>query len=358
MNWPAHGSNPHYLYEYMGIEKPDHLIDFSANINPFGPPQRLKDKWSGFFHKIIDYPDPYGRELITEISKKEQIPEECILLGNGGAELITMIGRLLAGKKVLIVQPAFSEYDKACRTNGCEIEYVKLGEPDWGLDAARIIGRLDDVHAVFLCNPNNPTGVLYSEEEVLKLSEGCSERGVYLIIDEAFYDFAEEYRSLSRILLSQPRLILLRSLTKMFAIPGLRLGYALANKPVIDELAVLKPHWSVNGIALEAGKECFGAELFIEETIQYTKQERKKLFAFFKEYGFSHSPSKVNFYLLRDPLLDDPLPLFQFLLEKGIVPRHTMNFPGLDGKWLRFAVKKEEENRRLMEVLTEWRRLR
>ncbi|MFE8702983.1 threonine-phosphate decarboxylase CobD [Cytobacillus sp. FJAT-54145] len=353
MKWPSHGSNPQYLYQELGLSLPLDYIDFSANINPLGPPQVLKEKWADFYNEINDYPDPYGVRLKQLIAKKENVHEDTILLGNGGAELITLIGRLLYGKDVLIVSPTFSEYEKACRVNKCTVHYHLLQEPNWGLSVSDL--NLEKMNAVFLCHPNNPTGVQYSYSTILAVLEKCEQNGAYLVIDEAFYDFLEDYIPLTPLLQRYPNLILLRSMTKMYSIPGIRLGYVLANWTVIKKLAGYQPHWSVNSLAMMVGEECLREESFTLHTQTYISQERKVLFSFFEKAGFEYSPSRVNFYLVRDSSLTDQLPLFYFLLKKGIVPRHTFNFPNLEGRWLRFAVKSKEENARLMEVLSEWR---
>lgn len=354
MKWPSHGSNPQFIYEAMNIPKPESLIDLSANINPLGPPRVLKEKWLDFYRRIEEYPDPYATSLRETIAGKEGLPKEGVLVGNGGAELITLLGRFLAGENVLIIQPTFSEYEKACVANGCSVEYHHLDE-NWDLKLDSLTDMLSNTDAVFLCNPNNPTGVSFSYDIVLQLAEACRKNDSYLIVDEAFYDFLSDYEPLTSILRDYHNVILLRSMTKMFAIPGLRLGYLLANESVIQKLSSFKPHWSVNVIAMLAGEECVKDEEFIRQTITYIEQERQRLFLFFRKEGFEVSPSETNFYLLRDPSITDQLPLFEYLLRHGVVPRHTMNFPGLEGKWMRFAIKSIAENDRLLEVLKDWR---
>jgi threonine-phosphate decarboxylase len=354
---PQHGSNPQYLYKEMGIEKPDQIIDLSANINPLGPPKHMKRAWMGFFQKINDYPDPYTLSLKTIISEKSQVSMDSILIGNGGAELISLIGRLLHGKNVLIIEPGFSEYEKACRANNCQIYYHYLKEPHWALHIDEITEKLEKIDAVFLCNPTNPTGVYYPYDIIIGLLEQCKKANTLLIVDEAFYDFIEGYTPIATQMDNYKNLVLLRSVTKMFAIPGLRLGYMIANPTILKKISVYQPHWSVNAIALAAGELCLQDELFVSHTVQYIKKERIKLFAFFEKEGFAYSPSKVNFYLLREPQKENIEALFTYLLKQGIVPRHTFNFPGLDGKWLRFAIKSTEENNQLMEALKGWKQL-
>ncbi|MBV7504656.1 threonine-phosphate decarboxylase CobD [Bacillus sp. sid0103] len=355
MIWPSHGSNPQYLYEAMGLALPKQYIDFSANINPLGPPPALKERWQDFFKEIHVYPDPFATQLKDRISKSEQIPMDFILIGNGGAELITLLARRLAGKKVVIVEPAFSEYETTCQANNCEIVYHQLREPRFELISDDLRSSLNGADALFLCNPNNPTGIQYPMSTIISILEECEEQDCLVILDEAFFDFLTDYVSFVPYLNRFSNLIIIRSLTKMFAIPGIRLGYLLAQPAIVSELAKLQSHWSTNTIALLAGELCMQDESFIKESQEYIGYERKRLFAFFKQNEFVVSASSVNFYLLQDPQIKDQFALFEFLLHKGIIPRHTFNFPGLEGRWLRFAIKDHEENNQLMEVLAQWR---
>jgi threonine-phosphate decarboxylase len=355
LNWPSHGSNPQYLYEAMGLLLPEQFIDFSANINPLGPPPALKEKWPDFFQEINVYPDPFATQLRDRISKLEQTLSDSILIGNGGAELITLVARMLAGKKVVIVEPTFSEYEKACRANKCEIVYHQLIEPTFELNPDDLRKRLKEADALFLCNPNNPSGIHYPLSTIISIVEESEKQNCLVILDEAFYDFLIEYDSFIPYINKYSNLIIIRSLTKMFAIPGIRLGYLIAQPAFVSELSLLQSHWSINTIALLAGVLCLQNESFIKETQAYICEERKKLFTFFKQNEFIYSSSDVNFYLLQDPLLKNQFALFEFLIHQGIIPRHTFNFPGLEGRWLRFAIKGSDENNHLLEVLTKWR---
>ncbi|WLD95401.1 threonine-phosphate decarboxylase CobD [Alkalihalobacillus sp. AL-G] len=335
---------------------PEDYIDFSLNINPLGPPRILKEKWLEFYDTIIDYPDPYANTLRKEISKQENVHKDSVLIGNGGAELINVVARMLSRKRVMLVQPTFSEYEQSCLTSDCSIRYHQLHGPDWELRVDDIAGTLQDIDALFLCNPNNPTGVHYAKKTIEQLIQACQHNGCFLILDEAFYDMTDGGDSVLSFLEEYRNLIVIRSLTKMFAVPGLRLGYMIAQPTTIRQLASYQSHWSVNAIALAAGSLCIQEEEFTDKTQNFIRDEREKLFAFYEREEFNVSPSGVNFYLLRDPAYNGQLPLFRFLLQKGIVPRHTMNFPGLEGNWLRFAIKSSNENDRLMEVLRTWKR--
>ncbi len=336
---------------------PETVIDFSANINPLGPPATVKDRWNELFTLVSNYPDPTAERLTGLLAKKEGVRKEQILVGNGGAELISLVGRLLFGKKALIIQPAFSEYEEACRVNKCEVRYHLMDVDRWELRIDELLVSLRDVDAVFLCNPNNPTGMFFPSHTIEVLARECARYETLLIVDEAFYDFIEGYESTVSCLQYSENMIILRSMTKMFSIPGIRLGYLMANEALLAKIRESKPHWSVNAIALKVGEWCLSESDYVEKTIQLIKQERERLQSFYRDHEFSYSPSNVNFYLLKDTKVNDPFPFFRFLLEKGMIPRHTMNFPGLDGKWLRLAIKGPTEHERLLEVISEWRKV-
>jgi len=351
---PAHGANPHYLYENLGLAMPDDVIDFSANINPLGPPDALRDKWDRLYEDIKVYPDPEGRTLKGKIAAREQVKKQEVLVGNGAAEILALIGRMLAGKKVLLIQPTFSEYEKVCQTNDCEISHYMMSDKDWGLDLEAIAEKIKGVDAVFFCNPNNPTGIYYSKEELLFLLQKCQQHNCYFILDEAFYDFVPAYENMVSEIAHYPLFIIVRSMTKMFSIPGIRLGYMLADAAVITNTAKFQPHWSLNSIALKTGELLLEEMKFVAETVQYIQKEKQAIFSFYQQLGFAITDTQANFYLLKDPLHDNQHAFLLFLLKEGIVARHTYNYPGLEGRWLRFAIKKRQENERLRGAMTKW----
>lgn len=355
MNWPSHGSNPQYIYQYLQQEIPEKLIDFSVNVNPFGAPAVIQQKWQSWFQEIEDYPDPFGNSLKSLISKKEGVEKKSILLGNGGAEMIQLLANFFRKKRVLLIQPTFSEYEKMCRAYDCDISYFTLKEPKWELVLDKLLPLLKQTDAIFLCHPNNPTGITYSKDFLVEITKACEANNCYLVIDEAFYDFMSQPITLAPYIKDFEHLIIIRSLTKMYAIAGLRLGYMLASSKVIEEVNRFQAHWSVNALALLAGEEVLLAKSYVTKTRDYFSKERERIFQLLRKSGYLLSNSNVNYYLLRDPLLENPLPLFKYLLKKGFVPRHTENYPGLNGRWLRFAIRKEEENNQLLEALIKWK---
>lgn len=354
MKLPLHGSNPIQLYRSLNIEVPEHYIDFSVNLNPFGMLPAIEKYWASWLEKITDYPNTDGATIIKLIAEREKLNPNQVLLGNGGAELITLLANFLQKKRVAIVQPTFIEYEKMCTAFQCDIDHIILQEDKWGHleEIYQIVKRVD---ALFLCHPNNPTGVIYSEHQLIKLIRLCEEHHCYLIVDEAFYDFAVDMKSVASYISTNKKLIVIRSLTKMYSIAGLRLGYLLGPENIVSCLKEIQPYWSVNAIALEAGKLCVADKQFAIKTRHFITSERERLINHLLKLGYKLSCSDVNYFLLRDPQLENQLPLIQYLLQNGIIPRHTENFRGLDGRWIRLAIKSARENNILLETLSFWK---
>lgn len=354
---PAHGSNPDYLYQALNVEKPKKWLDFSVNVNPFGMPPSIESHWKDLVAKISDYPDPHSTQLKNRLAEKEAIAPENILIGNGAAELIFLLASHFREQDILIVDPAFSEYRTACKAYGCRVHSLTLIEDtEWTLTLESILPHLEGKAAVFLCNPNNPTGVRMNKNVLLSIVDAAYERNVTCIIDEAFYDFCLDPYSLVPYIAKYPNLVVLRSFTKMYAIAGIRLGWIAGNADLISQLHMLKPHWSVNAIAEQIGLLCLNEDEFVRNTAIKIARERLRLKAELEQLDFAVSNSETNYYLLKDKRTKDVRQLLTFLMANGIVARHTENFIGLDGIYLRAAVKTDKENDQLLSVLQSWRK--
>lgn len=352
MSLPKHGANPHYLYQKMNRLMPEEVIDFSVNLNPWGPPPKIFASWASWQDEIIAYPDPNGQKLKEKIAIREKIKTTNILLGNGAAELIQLLAAHFRDQKIGIFQPTFSEYERMTRSYGAEITHLSLAHLE---DKKYITKVTQEQAAIFLCHPNNPTGEVYESIILERLLAECERNKCYLIVDEAFYDFSITSSSMVSSLLESSYLIILRSVTKMYSIAGIRLGILFATPAIVEALRSYQSYWSVNALALKIGECVLEEENFVKETQQKIAAIRDEVFPLLKEYGFLLSKSQVNFFLLRDPALNNQKELLLFLLEKGLVPRHTENYPGLDGQWLRFAIRPLAEMNQLVEALKEWK---
>ncbi|MDV2683401.1 threonine-phosphate decarboxylase CobD [Alkalihalophilus lindianensis] len=354
MSLPNHGANPKHLTKALGLTYEEDSIDFSVNTNPLGVTQAASLQIDQLQSAIQHYPEPYAETLSRALSEKLNVNDNEVIVGNGAAELIFHLAHLYQGKRVLIVEPTFSEYRDACHANHCYIDSLVLHEP-WKLSITDLEGRLESFDLLFICSPNNPTGTSYSINEMKVIIECAKRNGTKVVIDEAFYDFQLSKQSILNQGVDLNDIIILRSMTKMYGIAGVRLGYLMADKVTISKIKQFQPPWSVNGLAQKIGLQILNDEPFVEMSTKYLAKERRRVKKELEQIGFCISDSVVNFYLLSEPAKQDLQPLLEFLIQHGVIPRHTYSFNGLDGAYIRLAVKKEEENNQLLDVLRMWR---
>lgn len=355
MKWPEHGGQPDLMKKLLQAE--DHeFLDFSANLNPLGPPEWLQGELEEQWKKLLCYPDPNYTFSTSALAWMERIHDEEMLLTNGGAEAIFLAAKYFEGKRAGIVHPAFFEYQRACRHYHLQVkDFLTSPEEDFRLPMNQLLEALRDLDVLFLCRPNNPTGVVIPKAEIKMLLAQGLHNHTFLVIDEAFVDFVPS-ESLTPLLKEFPNLILLRSLTKMYTIPGLRLGYMMASEGVINEMKSFQVPWSVNAFASSVAPLLIRDQDFVEQTFSWLDEQTRKLRNFAERYDFYISNTSVNFYLLQDNKRPDKTEtLFTFLFQEGILARHTHNFKGLEGSHLRLAIRSEEENDKLLAILKKWR---
>ena len=307
-------------------------LDFSANINPYGTPEAVKQAVIDSVSDLGHYPDPYCRELVTAISEFEGVGKEKILCGNGAAELIFSFCRSLGPKKALILDPCFSEYETALRASQCEVAHF-------------------DGEALMLCNPNNPTGQIISREMLEEILTVCERRKMFLFIDECFLDLTDrgECLTMKPYLQTHQNLFLLKAFTKSYGMAGLRLGYCLCgNAPLLRTMGQTVQPWNVSVPAQKAGVAALKQTAFLEKAKQTIREQRAALTGGLRELGLRVIGSHTNYILFySDRELREPL------LEKGIQIRSCANYPGLEAGWYRIAVKLPWENETLLAALKE-----
>ncbi len=335
-----HGGNVHkYAREHnISVEE---IYDFSANINPLSN-EKLKNYINSA--NILDYPDPDYTALKSSISEFEQIDQEYIIPTNGGIEAIFLLGRYLDVEDITIVTPTFIEYERAFREK--EISFYPL--KDFSLDVDDLISSLK-TRAVLLCNPNNPTGHVVKKDDLLKLLEYTYKRGIYLIIDEAFIDFIDEGSLVDRIK-DYSNLMITKSLTKFFAIPGIRLGYILSsNKELITSIHRYHMPWSVNSIADHIACNILKDKEYIKKTKDFIKEEREYLYQeLLKIKELRVYKSYANFIFFKaDEELDTKLKKYHILI------RNCNNYRNMEKGYFRIAVKDREKNKYLISKLRE-----
>lgn len=355
MELPEHGANPYKVYEKLGIERPTDIVDFSENVNPAGPPKIIQEVWTDLATKITAYPDPDGEPFLSAAAKFHDIEISSLFIGNGAAELLALIAERYRGEKAIVVHPTFSEYETTLKAKEVNIIRVLSSENDsFKLPIDKIKEAMNSASVLYLCTPNNPTGIMPEREDLATLIRFGAEKGCDIVLDEAFIDFLDESKSFISQLNENPHVTIVRSMTKMYAIPGIRLGYVVANPTIINEIKALAPHWNVNGIAAHIGAHCLEVDNYRERAIGHSNAERLKMKVFLEARGCTVTDSVVNFLSFKPGEGQSARKLYEDLLKKGIVLRHSENFQGMDGHWLRIGMKKEVDMDRLKEELARW----
>lgn len=328
-------------------------LDYSANMNPAGPPPCVERIFRERWRDIARYPDPAVRGLRRKLAAAYGIPEDSILAGNGAAELIDLAVRGLAPREAVLVQPSFSEYGEALRKAGVKTrELVLRAENGFELTAAEAASlSLAEGSCVFLGHPNNPTGRLVPAKTMALLKQSPAT----LLIDEAFMDFVPhaEDVSLLREAAASERIAVFRSMTKFYAIPGIRLGFMVAHPRIIARLRELQPPWSVNFLAQRIGEALPDEREYAEKTLAWLAEERPWLIRRLERLGLDVVPSETNYLLAAlpgDGAWDAPK-LQERLARRGILIRDASRFTGLDARYFRIAVRLRQENERLLAEL-------
>lgn len=331
---------------------PEELCDFSASINPLGFPPSCRKALLGAIKSIPPYPDPSSTALKEAIAGFHGTGIDEVVPANGSNEIISAIPRLLKSGPALIVEPAFSEYAKALRLSGIRVKSHLLREEDgFTLNAARLKKAIEGCSAVYIANPSNPAGVLTAEEELLDIISFAEKKGALVVVDEAFADFTGV--SVIPDACKAGNVIVLRSMTKFYAMAGLRLGYAVGAKRLMARLSAHIPAWSVNTLASSAGVAALKDKAFRKRTFEWFEAEREFLFSGLVSLkGLAPFESSANYIMvkLRDGV--DARELRGHLLEKdGILIRELSAFQGLGPEFFRVAVLGRDANRKLIAAL-------
>lgn len=349
MTKEVHGGN---IYKYDRK-----MIDFSANLNPLGMPEASKKAIISNIDKYECYPDPFNRELKKAVSQFHKIDEDYLSFGNGAADIIFKIALAFKPKRALIVEPTFSEYEEALSIADAEIDYFMLKEEKgFVLDVDEVIQQIQDKHQdrkpydiVFICNPNNPTGIPVEREKMIKLANATSKTGARLVIDQCFSEFMieeEKYSVLDNII-NLDGVIVLKAFTKIFAMAGLRLGYCVCSeKEVADTISSILQPWSVSTVASKAGVAALSETGFIDETKKYIEKQRIYLVGELKKLGIKVFDTRANYIFFRTEK-----EIIKPLENKGFLVRSCANYPSLDSSFYRIAVRKDIENKAFIEAL-------
>ncbi len=352
-----HGGNIYEISRTLGL-KVEQIIDFSASINPLGFSKRAQKKVREELAAIRHYPDRHCFRLTQALAQFHELQEDQILVGAGSTEFIYAIPRVLKIQRALVVTPAFSEYENALESTKdgtAQIHYFETREED-GFEVSvesLLLAMTQGYDALYLCNPNNPTGILTEKKDLLRILARAEREGVWFILDEAFIDFGGR-ESLIPETASFSRLILLRSLTKFFALAGLRVGYLVSNPRVIDFFRQKKEPWTVNALAQIAAVESLKDNAYIQKTREFIQQERERLIHGLRSIpGFIPYPGAANYLLvqLHASLNLTAAELRERLITHGILIRDCSSFHHMGPFFFRMAIRTRPENNSLLRAL-------
>jgi histidinol-phosphate aminotransferase len=325
-------------------DKQGEVIDFSVNLNPYGPPDFVFDAIKEARAEINLYPDTECNELREKISRKFGCQEEEVLIGAGVSELIQLVALSFVKNRALMLHHTYGEYETAAKMMGAEVKHIPM--PSLRIHPELIAEEMEKDDVIFLCNPNNPTGQYLGKREIEEIIEEAERVEALLVIDEAYVDFVENAIAFpSHNIISGQNLIVLRSLTKSYAIPGIRIGYAISSMENIREMRKVKVPWSVSVFAQKMGIAAVKDEEFLKKAREKIERNKEKIENRLRDLNMPVQ-SDVNFYILD---VGNAREMKRELLKYGIQVRDCTSF-GLPSH-IRFCVRREGENERLINAL-------
>ncbi len=354
-----HGSDLEKIERKYGIRK-EEIISFSANVNPLGISYKLARELPLHMDAITSYPDREYTSLRQAIAQYVRADYRDILVGNGSTELISLVIQMLHPKKSLIVGPTYSEYEHEIALGGGRSHYFRLKESeDFCLNEEDLFDKLTpEIDLLAICNPNNPTSTQISRRVMRHILDQCKEKGIFVMVDETYVEFSEDSGNITSIPLTEyyNNLIILRGISKFFAAPGLRLGYAVCgNRRLVREMEQFKNPWTINSLAAVAGEIMFQDEEYINDTIRLISEERRRVCGILDQHrDIRYYAPHANFILLH--ILTEEVTseeLFEAAIRKKLMIRDCSSFPFLDNKYIRFCFMKPEQNDALLDVLLE-----
>lgn len=344
----GHGGDLESYYESFGRKK---VLDFSANISPLGMPEAIRQCILEQVDSVEHYPDPYCRRLTQALGEEMGLPSSYFLCGNGAADLIYRLVFAMKPKKALLLAPTFSEYQESLSCVSCEIDYFYLKKEEHFQLNDSILDKLtEEIDVFFLCHPNNPTGMPTEGKLIEKILKKTKESGIFLVVDQCFLDFCanEEDYSFRGYVKPWDHLLILQAFTKMYGVPGLRLGYGISSNPsLLEKMRQYAQPWAVSTLAEEVGIVALQQKEHVKKVRSLVEEERFFLEKSLKELGFCVYSSKVNFILFESTILD----LEERMKQEGVLIRDCSNYVGLRKGFYRIAVRNQEENRKMILIL-------
>ncbi len=351
---PRHGGSDEVVRIFGNSLIGKKLLDFSISINPLGPPSGLMETLTRALKTIPSYPEIDAKTLTGEIAALHNLSPRHIIVGNGSTDLLFSLIPLLPHKRAVIPYPSFIEYERVCEIYGWHILHVPPADTDrFALDTRAILSNIVSHTTLFLCQPNNPTGQCLESEALESILDKAEKQGTFVILDEAFLPFTERPSAIPWVSRHES-LIILRSMTKSYGIPGLRLGYAVAAPGIISRWKSYLPPWNVNALAQAAGIYCLqDGGVHLKKSKVFIYEERQRLMDGINRLSTLHSlPSEANFFLVSiesETLSADDL--YLSLGKRGILVRHCGSFRGMGNHHIRIGIKNREDNQALLSAL-------
>lgn len=322
-------------------------LDFSVNLNPLGMPRAVREAIAAAADACARYPDPHSRALCAAVANSEGVQPESVLCGNGAADLIFRLCLAVRPKCALVCAPTFSEYEKAALLAGAQMRFLTLRENEGFRTTGRLLDELvPGVDMLFICNPNNPTGALMDTKLLEETASRCNRLGITLVVDECFLAFTDGV-SAKPLMKRYKNVVVLNAFTKLYAMPGVRLGYLISSDPaLLEKTAAAAQSWSVSSVAQAAGLAALSVEGWSERTRDVVKTEARYLADALARPGLCVFEGSANFLLIKSER-----PLYAPLLKKGILIRPCANYRGLDDRFYRVGVKGRRENDLLIQAV-------
>lgn len=345
----AHGGRLREIAEQRGIKEND-LLDFSVNLNPYMPLDS-KAVVIDALSRVAEYPDNRYDHFRASAAAFTGVKKENIVPGNGSTEIIRLFAECAIAKNdiIAIPCPTFGEYEQQCRLFGANMRYIRFADI-----LKKEFWHLDGCKAVFVCNPNNPDGGLIPAGHVREMAEYCQKKGIALVVDEAFIDLADPSQSVAKYVEAYPCMLVLRSLTKCFSIPGFRLGFGIAAREVAEIMNVVRLTWNIDSVAAEVGAYYMdNAGPYLDISREYVRRERGWLFDEISQIrGLKPLPASANYFLLDVAGLGMNSGEFAGrMLGESVIVRDCSSFRMSGEACVRLAVRTHVENERLLKAL-------
>ena len=328
-------------------------LDYSANVSPLGLPDEVVKAIEGCIADLAAYPDPLCRKLTTALAAHHGIDRAHILCGNGCSDLIYRIARVLAPKRALLAAPTFSEYATALAQVDCSIALHPLSrESGYALDESFVDAIADDTDVVFICQPNNPNGLVTPRDLVERALVRCNEVRAWLVVDECFIEFIDNpaATTMEAHIANEENLVILKAFTKLYGMAGLRLGYLLcADTALVERLREAAQPWAVSTVAQTAGIAALSSTGYVEQLRELVRTERTYVKEQLADLGIS-AQGEANYLFFE---LDDNGKITNRMKQRGILIRDCSNYPGLGPGSYRIAIRTRPENEQLIAALAE-----